>query len=131
MCDYINQNWTTRKPIHLAAYAMWRLNWIHPFFGGNGRTARAFSYFVLCVGLHFVPPANQKTIPQFIEENRTPYTDALRAADRAWDEGRLDLTSMEKLLGDLLALQLVSLFESATVNAAFRRYDDRPLDSIG
>lgn len=114
MCEYINQNWTTKKPIHLAAYAMWRVNWIHPFFGGNGRTARAFSYLVLCVGLKFVPPANQKTIPQFIEEDRKPYTEALRAADQSWHGGQLDLTAMEKLLGDLLALQLVSLFESAT-----------------
>lgn len=114
MCDYVNENWATKKPIHLAAYAMWRLNWIHPFFGGNGRTARAFSYLVLCIGLQFAPPANQKTIPQFIEENREPYTAAVRAADKAWAEGTLDLSAMEKLLGDLLALQLVFLHESAT-----------------
>ncbi|MGH7294224.1 MAG: Fic family protein, partial [Polyangiaceae bacterium] len=42
----------TRKPdvgyaqrgqiaINAAAYALWRFNWIHPFAGGNGRTARA------------------------------------------------------------------------------------------
>ena len=80
MCDYINQNWTTKKPIHLAAYAMWKLNWIHPFFGGNGRTARAFSCLVLCIGLQFAPPTNQKTIPHLIEENREPYTSALRKA---------------------------------------------------
>lgn len=114
MCDYVNQNWTTKMPIHLAAYAMWRLNWIHPFFGGNGRTARAFSYLVLCIGLQFAPPAKQKNIPQFIEENREPYTAALRAADRAWAEGRIDLIEMETLLGDLLAMQLVFLHESAT-----------------
>ena len=112
MCDYINQNRTAKTPVHLAAYAMWRLNWIHPFFGGNGRTSRAFSYLVLCIGLKFVPPADQKNIPQYIEEDRTPYTEALRAADQAWSEGKLDLSEMEKLLGDLLSLQLVSLFES-------------------
>lgn len=113
MCDYINENWGTHKPIHLAAYAMWRLNWIHPFFGGNGRTARAFSYLVLCIGLNFAPPAD-KTIPQLIEENRDPYTAALRAADLAWAENRLDLTAMESLLSDLLATQLVFLHEKAT-----------------
>jgi hypothetical protein len=83
-------------------------------FGGNGRTARAFSYLVLCIGLQFAPPANQKTIPQFIEEKPDPYTNALRAADKAWAEGKLDLSAMEKLLGDLLAMQLVFLHESAT-----------------
>lgn len=114
MCDYVNQNRTTRTPVHLAAYAMWRLNWIHPFFGGNGRTSRAFSYLVLCIGLRFVPPADQKTIPQYIEEDRGPYMEALRAADQAWSEGAFDLSKMEKLIGDLLSLQLVALFESAT-----------------
>jgi fido (protein-threonine AMPylation protein) len=24
--------------VERAAYALWRLNWIHPFAGGNGRT---------------------------------------------------------------------------------------------
>jgi Fic family protein len=114
MCDYVNQNWKTKKPIHLAAYVMWRLNWIHPFFGGNGRTARAFSYLVLCIGLQFAPPANDKTIPHLIEENREPYTKALRKADRAWAEGRLDVSDMGNLLSDLLATQLVFLHEAAT-----------------
>src|SRR5277367_5954485 len=56
MCDYINSHWIDRKPVHLSAYAMWRLNWIHPFFGGNGRTARAFSYLILCAALGFALP---------------------------------------------------------------------------
>ncbi|MBL8221394.1 MAG: Fic family protein, partial [Bryobacterales bacterium] len=33
---------------------MWRLNWIHPFFGGNGRTARSASYLVLCASLNSI-----------------------------------------------------------------------------
>ncbi len=114
MCDYINENWTAKPPIHLSAYAMWRLNWIHPFFGGNGRTARAFSYLVLCVGLEFPPPTKHKTIPQLIEENREPYNAALRAADTAWRQDKLDLSKMESLLSDLLAIQLVFLHETAT-----------------
>lgn len=43
MCDYVNDNWEKSSPIHLAAYALWKLNWIHPFTDGNGRTARALS----------------------------------------------------------------------------------------
>jgi len=49
-CDYVNENWN-KSAIHLAAYALWRLNWIHPFTDGNGRTARAVSYLILCVRL--------------------------------------------------------------------------------
>src|SRR5262245_61685659 len=37
MCSYVNDNWN-KSALHLSAYVMWRLNWIHPFAGGNGRT---------------------------------------------------------------------------------------------
>jgi len=47
MCNYINSNFR-KSAVHLSAYIMWRHNWIHPFFGGNGRTSRAASYLVLC-----------------------------------------------------------------------------------
>jgi len=67
---------------------MWRINWIHPFFGGNGRTARALSYLVLCAKLGFRLPGN-KTIPDFIVESREPYYTALRKADAAWSDGKL------------------------------------------
>ena len=46
MCSYILSNWGA-PAVHLASYAMWRINWIHPFFGGNGRTSRGVSYFTL------------------------------------------------------------------------------------
>jgi Fic family protein len=92
---------------------MWRMNWIHPFFGGNGRSARAISYLVLCARLGFVLPG-EKTIPEFIAEERTPYYRALRDADAAWNEGRLDVSRMESLMSSLLAKQLVQIHEKAT-----------------
>jgi Fic family protein len=51
MCDYVNDKWYSSSPVHLAAYALWKLNWIHPFTDGNGRTARAISYLLLCLRL--------------------------------------------------------------------------------
>jgi Fic family protein len=100
-------------PGHLAAYLMWRVNWIHPFFGGNGRTARAVAYLILCARLGFRLPGTQ-TIPDLIIANRDPYYRALQAADSAWESGRLDLTEMEELLSGLLAKQLVAVHEQAT-----------------
>jgi len=35
MCDYVNEHWGTATPLHLAAYVMWRINWIHPFDDGR------------------------------------------------------------------------------------------------
>lgn len=50
MCDYVNDRWDhERVAIHLAAYVMWRLNWIHPFADGNGRTSRVLSFVVFSV----------------------------------------------------------------------------------
>ncbi|MBT7363020.1 MAG: Fic family protein, partial [Rhodospirillaceae bacterium] len=112
MCDYINENWDQKTAIHLAAYAMWRLNWIHPFADGNGRTSRIISYVVLCLSLGETLPGNH-TIPEQITENRQPYFDALDAADAAYAAGEIDLSKMENLLENMLGAQLYSLVREA------------------
>ena len=101
----IHENWYSWKNTELAAYGLWRLNWIHPFIEGNGRTARAACYYLLCVrsgGLL----GGDRIVPERIRENRQPYYDALRAADKAWEEGHLDFSTMEAYLADLLEKQI-------------------------
>lgn len=112
LCDYVNENWEKKSPIHLGAYVLWRMNWIHPFVDGNGRTARAISYVVLCVRLRSALPGTN-TIPEQIAKDKGPYYRALEAADKSNEDGTLDLTDMEKLLESLLANQLVSVFAAA------------------
>lgn len=56
LCDYVNDGFHERPPLHLAAFVMWRLNGIHPFEDSNGRTSRAISYLVLCAGLKLLLP---------------------------------------------------------------------------
>ena len=112
MCQYVEGNWD-RTPVHLASYLMWRINWIHPFFGGNGRTARAASYLVLCARLGFELPG-KPAVPDLIVANRQPYYAALKSADAAWNTGVLNLSDMEKLLSDLLGKQLVQVYDQAT-----------------
>lgn len=117
LCDYVNEHWEHATPVHLAAFVLWRLNWIHPFADGNGRTARAVSYLVLCMKMGCRIPG-ARTIPDLIADNKTPYYDALEAADRSCiDENSINLTDLEKLLGDLLAAQLISALEQATGNS--------------
>ncbi|MGW9229232.1 Fic family protein [Pseudorhizobium sp. NPDC055634] len=113
LCDYVNSKWAEKNAIHLASYIMWRLNWIHPFIDGNGRTSRMVSYVVLSVKLGLLLPG-RNTIPDQIVDNRRPYFDALEHADRADAEGRLDLSGMEALLESTLAVQLASVMETAT-----------------
>lgn len=112
LCDYVNTNWASATALHLSAYVMWRLNWIHPFADGNGRTSRITSYVTLCARIGNLLPGTP-TIPDQIVSNRQPYFDALDAADAAWREGRLDVSKMEELLAGLLAEQLKSVYELA------------------
>jgi Fic family protein len=88
-----------------AAYAMWRLNWIHPFGEGNGRTARALSHFVLCAGLGMRPPGDIE-LPERILWKKTRYYRALDAADAADLRGAPDVSEMRELLRELLRDQL-------------------------
>jgi len=114
MCDYINDNWDKRAT-HLAAYAMWRMNWIHAFTDGNGRTARAVSYLVLSIRLKMKIPGNP-TIPEMIIDNREPYYMALEQADLSEDKGAADLSAMEAFLESLLARQLLTVVSEASGN---------------
>lgn len=111
MCDYVNTNWSSNA-LHLAAYCMWRLNWIHPFADGNGRTSRIVSYVVLSIKSGFVLPGSP-TIPVYIVENRDAYYKALDSADEGVrSSGVADLKPMEELLESLFAKQLASFFAS-------------------
>jgi len=101
----VQENWFIWTPTELAAFGLWRLNWIHPFVEGNGRTARAACYYLLCVRSGKLLPG-RKIVPERIRENRDGYEEALKHADRAWDEGHLDFTKMEEYLAALLMAQL-------------------------
>src|ERR1700694_956716 len=111
MCEYVNDNWQ-KAPVHLSAFVMWRMNWIHPFVDGNGRTARALSHLVLCVRLGSRLPGTN-TIPEQIAANKEPYYQALEAADTEWANKKIDVGKMEELLEGLLGNQLTSIFRAA------------------
>jgi Fic family protein len=112
MCDYVNAN-LDRPAIHLSAFTLWRVNWIHPFVDGNGRTARALSYFTLCARLGYRLPG-VRTIPELIAANKRPYYAALEAADEAARNGEIDVSGMEQLIGSHLATQLYGVHQQAT-----------------
>ena len=113
LCDYITENWSKCSPVHLAAFVLWRLNWIHPFEDGNGRTARAASYLALCAKLGQKLPGT-RTIPEVIAADKAPYYAALEAADALWKTGKLDLSQTEQLLTSCLAAQLLDVVKRAS-----------------
>lgn len=101
----VNWNWGTSDPVELAAYVLWRLNHIHPFINGNGRTARAASYFVLCCKLGGWLEG-EKILPELLRENREEMVGILKAVDASNLAGALDLAPMHALIARLLTEQV-------------------------
>lgn len=81
------------------------MNWIHPFVEGNGRTARAACYYLICMRYGGLLPGN-KIVPERIRENRQPYYDALADADRHWADGHFNVSILADYLQGLLIAQL-------------------------
>ncbi|MFM9921902.1 Fic family protein [Variovorax sp. H27-G14] len=97
----VNRDWENADPVALAAYVLWRLNHIHPFINGNGRTARAACYFVLCLKLGVLLPGT-RILPELISRDRDDYVVALRAADQG------DMAPLHAVLIRLLEEQIAS-----------------------
>jgi Fic family protein len=77
LCNYVNENWS-RSAVHLGSYVLWKLNWIHPFSDGNGRTARAVSYVVLSVKLD----RERQPFPNRLQQTGPPITTRSRVRTR-------------------------------------------------
>lgn len=116
MCDWVNERWAQCSALELCAYIMWRLNWIHPFADGNGRTTRAVSYLVLCVKAGARLPG-APTIPEQIAEDKKPYYAALEAADMSENVDAPDLSAMVDLVHRYLSRQLEGVLLSASTSA--------------
>ncbi|PDS68069.1 Fic family protein [Rhizobium phaseoli] len=106
----VNRNWEASDPVVLASFVLWRLNHIHPFINGNGRTARAACYFVLCLKLSALLPG-EKILPELLTENRERYVIALRAVDASLPN--LDLSPLHALLSELLNQQVAEAVKAA------------------
>lgn len=97
----------TREPTFVAAYVLWRLNWIHPFAQGNGRTARAASYFLLCQRYRKWFPGTP--VLELIRRERSEYCRLLAEADATVDrDGMADLVPIQRFLERLLMEQIQS-----------------------
>lgn len=103
----VNRHWDGVDAVALAAYVLWRMNFIHPFINGNGRTARAAAYFVLCLkagGLIKGAPI----LPELITRHRATYEAALQLADASMLSGPVNLQPLHALLAQLIDEQIKS-----------------------
>lgn len=117
MDDFVNEvnhSWNAIDPVYLAAFVLWKINYIHPFINGNGRTARAASYFVLCVKSKAWLPG-EIILPQLLRQHRDEYVFALTSADASLGTDSLDLSELHALINRLLKQQF-GLGESPPLN---------------
>lgn len=102
----LNRDWRDRDPFEASAYVLWRLNWIHPYAEGNGRTARAASYYVLCKHYEILLPGKNTIVSQL--SGNADYYAGLRHADNNLDNGTHDLQPLIELLQNCFEVQLRS-----------------------
>lgn len=103
--DEVNRYWERTDPVWLSCFVLWRLNHIHPFVNGNGRTARVACYFVLCLMTGNWLDGDV-LLPELLRRDRNDYVAALKHADASLINGPLDLSELHKLVTKLLNEQL-------------------------
>lgn len=106
--SYLNSSWESRDLVHLAAFCMWRLNWIHPFLNGNGRTTRALSYLIRCMKHGKLLPAKNSVATQTVNQ-KPRYNAALAQADQIYAASQnidASLIEMERFITEMLIQQL-------------------------
>ena len=105
--NVVNRRWEKADPVLLATYVLWRLNHIHPFINGNGRTARAACYFVPCVKVGGWLGGNV-ILPELLRRERQEYVKALKQVDETAprDAGEIALAPLQDLVPRLLKEQI-------------------------
>lgn len=108
MDDFVNEvnsTWSLADPVTLSTFVLWKINYIHPFINGNGRTARAACHFVLCVKLGNWLPGHT-ILPELLRQNRDEYVKCIRLVDASLLTGKLDLAPLHEMVSRLLDEQL-------------------------
>ena len=102
----VNSSWAQIDGWQLSAYCLWKLNHIHPFINGNGRTARALCYYVLCVKIGRLLPG-EITLPRRMHERREDYVRLLQEADGgARDNAENYLSTLRGFIMELVVQQV-------------------------
>ena len=99
----VNDAWADWPELRLAAYALWRINSVHPFVNGNGRTARAVCYLTLCLKTGGLLPSRPNR-PFLLELLGGPYHTEYEQALMWADDG--DLIPLMSLIGQLVRQQI-------------------------
>ena len=98
----VNDNWNNVEVVGLASFVMWKINQIHPFVNGNGRTARALCYYILCTKIGIRQLGNLY-FPELVKKNfRDQYVLALKESDKSDDS-----TPLANLVREILVKHIL------------------------
>lgn len=107
----VHKRWDSSNTFELAAYVLWRLVWIHPFEDGNGRTARALSYLIICLKEKTLLFGSRSYLSIIRENYSQHYIAHLRHADKTDRHGAVDIGPLAELLAEIVKIQLESQTE--------------------
>lgn len=112
--DVLHRNWAAFQPTEAAAYALWGLNHIHPFCEGNGRTARALCYYVLCKKFGQWLPGSTTVLELIRTEHRAHHCEILIRMDQVRQQPDMitDLTELAALIDQLAVIQIQSAVQA-------------------
>lgn len=102
LLDRLRNDWTQRDTVWLAGLLLWRLNWIHPYRDGNGRTARAACCMLAAAHSGC---AIDRAFERELVADRSIYYAALNCADAAFAE-KSTLDAGAEAMTDFMRLHL-------------------------
>ena len=104
LINELNWRWQSDRSFDLASYALWKINSIHPFVNGNGRTARAVCYFILSVKIGGLLPDGTRFLEVLRQEpvRTSRYVPALQIADNG------NLVPLTDLIIELVEQQVIN-----------------------
>lgn len=106
MFGFVKAEWNSLDPDEASAYLLWRINYIHPFEDGNGRTARALSYSALCLK-HGQLFSGRNTVIRQMGADPVRYVQGLRHASQTFEQtGSADLMPLRNMIQTYLDKQL-------------------------
>lgn len=118
--EVLHKNWAAYTPTEAAAYTLWGVNHVHPFCEGNGRTARALSYYVLCKKLGMWLPGTTTVLELIRTKHRAHHCEILQRMHDARKRPTMetDLAEMTALIDQLLLEQVKVAQQEAALRAA-------------
>lgn len=118
--DTLHLKWAAWDPIEAASYALWGVNHIHPFCEGNGRTARALSYYVLCLKLGLWLPGSVTVLELIRTAHREHHCEILQRMHDTRNRPAMetDMEEMKALISNLLTIQVQKAQEEIASRAA-------------